>query len=146
MEAEYPKVNSSEQKKIFWVRFPAYQSEYYYEPVAAEIDNSSISFLNHTNNTVMASSLTQTMPDIETSFNNISVQIRKQSGCISMMRMRQNSIKEKVLDIKFNSIYEVDDAGNKVRLCYWSFLKFGFYFVIPNIFTISLDQGKWALF
>ena len=57
-------------------------------------------------------------PDIEVTYNDFFVQVRRQSGLISMLRMNKNKIQEKVLNIKLDAIYEVDSAGKKVKFSF----------------------------
>nr|XP_047142216.1 skeletal aspartic acid-rich protein 1-like [Hydra vulgaris] len=92
---EYPNMVSSSVGTTFTISLPSNKSEYYYSIVANENEN-------------MA-------PDIDTLFNNVSVQVRKQSGLTSVLRTDKNNKRGKVLDIKIYSVEEVDSLGNKIE-------------------------------
>ncbi|XP_065663896.1 uncharacterized protein LOC101238350 isoform X2 [Hydra vulgaris] len=95
VDMENPNMISSSVGTTFTISLPSNKSEYYYSIVANENEN-------------MA-------PDIDTLFNNVSVQVRKQSGLTSILRTNKNNKRGKVLDIKIYSVEEVDRFGNKIE-------------------------------
>ena len=52
-------------------------------------------------------------PEVNVTANNIDLNVKGKSGAIAIFR-KNMGMREKIIDIKMDSIYEVDSMGNKV--------------------------------